>query len=299
MTIKKEIKVKHLYNISMNALFLLNKNSGHGLSEKKKQFIISELEQVFSPVTMIESKSKKHFITIAQKACGEYDVLVFAGGDGTFNMVANAIADQKNRPILGIIPTGTINDAAKIIGVGGGVKKALKVIKQQKTKKIDIGKLNDTYFVYVAVIGAYADIPYTTKRNKKARVGRLAYYFKAVPKVFEKRQLKGTITFEDGTSTVFEAPFIMVMNGTHIGGFKINPKSNSFDGEMDLFWTEPTIFNSLLRYILFRSKIHRYKFREITIRTDCLDNWDLDGEKGPKGDVKIKVFSEHLEIFSR
>lgn len=283
----------------MNALFLLNKSSGHGLSDKKKKFIISELGEVFSPVTMIESKSKKHFIETAQKSCGQYDVLVIAGGDGTVNMVVNAIADQKKRPILGLLPTGTLNDAAKIVGVRRGIRKALKIIKEQKTKRIDIGKLNDAYFVYIAVIGAYADIPYTTKKNKKTRVGPLAYYFKAVPKVFQKKRVKGTITFEDGTSSVFEAPFIMVMNGTHVGGFNINPKSDSFDGEMDLFWTEPTIFNSLLRYLLFRHKIHRYKFKEITITTDCEDSWDLDGEKGPTGDAKIKVISEHLEIFSR
>lgn len=285
--------------MNMNALFLLNKSSGRGLSLKKKQFIVRELEQVFSPVTMVESKSKEHFSSTAKKACGQYDVLIFAGGDGTFNMVANAIGDQKKRPILGVLPTGTMNDAAKIIGVRRGIKNALKVIKGQKTKKIDIGKLNDKYFVYVAVIGAYADIPYTTNIDKKSKAGPLAYYFKAVPKVFKKKQVKGTISFEDGTSMVFEAPFIMVMNGSHVGGFNINSKSDSFDGEMDLFWTEPTIFNSLLRYIVFKRKIHRYKFREITIKTNSLDNWDLDGEKGPIGDAKIKVIPSHFEIFSR
>ena len=39
-----------------------------------------------------------------------YDLLIAAGGDGTLNEVVNGIAEQPNRPKLGIIPMGTVND---------------------------------------------------------------------------------------------------------------------------------------------------------------------------------------------
>lgn len=282
----------------MNALFLLNKSSGRGRAHKRKNYIVKKLSNIFDSVEVLESVSHDHFIQLAKEACGKFDVLIFAGGDGTFNMVANAISEEPKRPILGVIPTGTVNDAAKIFGVKRSIGQAIKVIENQKIRKFDIGKINDSYFVFAAAIGAYADIPYKTRVDGKSRIGPLAYYFKAIPQLFKKRKLKGTITFEDGTTSVFETPFLLIMNSAHIGGFKINPNSNSFDGKMDLFWTEPTIFNSLARY-LFRSKsINHYKFKEVIIKSDCKDSWDIDGEIGPTGDASIKILPEHLSIFS-
>lgn len=282
----------------MKALFILNTASGRGLTNKKKLRIKEELKRIFGNITTKESTSKENFIEIARKSCGVYDVLIFAGGDGTFNMVVNAIASEPIRPVLGVLPTGTVNDAAKIFKAHGGIKKALKVIENRKIKKVDIGKINDKYFIFSAAFGAYSDIPYSTKRSQKSGMGLFAYYLKAIPRVFKKQTVKGTITFEDGISQVFEAPFIMIMNSAHVAGFNINPKSDSFDGKMDLFWTEPSVFNSLLRYIFFRRKLHNYKFERVVIKTNSSDNWSIDGERGPVGDVNIAVLSRHLEVFS-
>jgi len=282
----------------MNVLFLLNKSSGRGRAHKKKNYIVSKLSSIFDSVEVIESESREHFMQSAKEACSKYDAIIFAGGDGTFNMIANAISDEPKRPILGVIPTGTVNDAAKIFGVKRSIRQAIKVIENQKVRKFDIGKINDKYFVFAAAVGAYADIPYKTRVDGKYMVGPLAYYFKAIPQFFRKRSLRGTLTFEDGTTSVFETPFLLIMNSAHIGGFNINKDSNSFDGKMDLFWTEPTIFNSLLRYLFTSKKIKHYKFKEVTIKTDIKDNWDIDGEIGPSGDISIKVLPNHLSIFS-
>ena len=147
----------------MNALFLLNKSSGRGRAHKKKNYIVDRLSDIFDSVEVIESESYEHFMRSAKEACGKYDAIIFAGGDGTFNMIANAISDEPKRPILGVIPTGTVNDAAKIFGVKRSIRQAIKIIKNQKIRKFDIGKINDKYFVFAAAVGAYADIPYKTR----------------------------------------------------------------------------------------------------------------------------------------
>ena len=282
----------------MKAVFIYNKTSGKGIIAKKKDFIISSLKEVFDEVEVIESLSAEHFIECVKKSCGHCDSLIFAGGDGTFNMVANAIAEEKNRPVLGVIPTGTINDAAKNFGVSKNIKKALRIIKNQKIRQFDIGKLNDKYFVFTAAIGAYADIPITTSKKDKKRLGPLAYYFKAVPSFFKLRKIEGKIEI-DGVEHEYKTPFVLIMNSSHIGGFKINPKSNIYDGKMDVFISKPGFLNSLPQYLFRSKKIKHYYGSTIKVEVNCPDSWDIDGEEGPKGSATISVLPSHISIYCK
>ena len=283
----------------MKALFIYNSTSGKGKIVKKRGYIVSELKKVYSVLDEISSTSEEHFIKCCKEACGKYDALIFAGGDGTFNMVANAIAEEKERPILGVIPTGTINDAAKNFGITSNLKKAVKIIKNQRMRKFDIGKINDMYFVFTVAVGAYADIPITTTKEDKKRIGPLAYYFNAFPSFFKLRKVEGDVTIDDREMIHYKTPFVLVMNSTHVGGFNINPKSDIYDGKMDLFLVRPGIFNSLLHYLFFRHKIKHYQGSKLEITVDCDDNWDVDGEKGPSGNVTIEVIHNHLTIFCK
>ena len=281
----------------MKAIFIFNKTSGKGKAAKRLNHIISSLKEVYREVDVVESTSEEHFIETAKAACGEYDSLIFSGGDGTFNMVINAIAEEKERPILGVIPTGTINDAAKNFGISKNVNKSLRIIKNQRIRRFDIGKLNDKYFVFTAAIGAYADIPIITTKADKKKFGPLAYYFKAFPKFFKSYKISGKI-YIDGEEHDYLTPFVLIMNSSHVGGFKINPKSDVYDGKMDVFIARPGIFNSLLRYFIHSKKIKHYQGSNIKVEVHIPDSWDIDGEEGPKGDANINVLPSHISIYT-
>ena len=282
----------------MKALFIYNKTSGSQSINKRLNFIIESLKNTFENLDIVESISEEHFIQTVKDSCGKYDSLIFSGGDGTFNMVVNALGEHENRPVLGVIPSGTINDAAKNFGISKNIKKSLKIIKNQKVRSFDLGKLNDKYFVFTAAIGAYADIPITTSKKAKKRFGPLAYYFKAIPSFFKFIKIEGKIEI-DGVSYDYKTPFVLIMNSTHIGGFKINPKSDISDGKMDIFISRPGIFNSLLNYLLFRKRIKHYQGSSTKVKVNVPDYWDIDGEKGPSGDANISVLPSHLLIYCK
>lgn len=282
----------------MKAVFIYNKTSGKEEVMKKKNYIISSLKNIYDELDVVESISPDHFVKTAKDACGKYDALIFSGGDGTFNMIANAIAEEEHRPILGVIPSGTVNDAAKNFGVSRNTKKAVNIIKSQKVRQFDIGKLNDKYFVFTAAIGAYADIPLITTKKEKKKFGPLAYYFRAFPKFFKWIKVEGKIDI-DGQSYDYKTPFVLIMNSTHVGGFKINPKSDNSDGKMDVFLSRPSIFNSLLNFLFFRKRVKHYQGSLIKIQVNVNDYWDIDGEKGPQGNATITVLPNHISIYCK
>ncbi|MBU5868802.1 NAD(+)/NADH kinase, partial [Vibrio cholerae O1] len=80
----------------------------------------------------------------AERAMHEnYDVLIAAGGDGTLNEVVNGIAEKPNRPKLGVIPMGTVNDFGRVLHIPNDIMGALDVIIEGHSTKVDIGKMNN------------------------------------------------------------------------------------------------------------------------------------------------------------
>ena len=97
---------------NMKCLFLYNPKSGKEKTSKKLDYITNRLKEKFELVDIHCAASIDDFTKTCKKTCGVYDYLVFSGGDGSFNLIVNAIAEEKNKPILGYIPSGTCNDIA-------------------------------------------------------------------------------------------------------------------------------------------------------------------------------------------
>ena len=60
------------------------------------------------------------------KKLKNYDVFLVAGGDGTANEVLNGVMRSPIKPALGLLPSGTANDTAAILGINKNIKKKLK-----------------------------------------------------------------------------------------------------------------------------------------------------------------------------
>jgi diacylglycerol kinase family enzyme len=83
----------------------------------------------------------------------------------------------------------------------------------------DLGRLNDSYFVYVAAFGAFVDVSYDTPQDMKNALGHVAYLLRGVQSLaaiktynmhFESAEMSGTGNFILG----------MITNSNSVGGFK-------------------------------------------------------------------------------
>jgi hypothetical protein len=85
---------------------------------------------------------------------------VAGGGDGTLNAVVNALISGDKRPkaSLGILPLGTANDFAKGAGIDAkDLISALELACTGSPTKVDVGRMNDQYFINVASAGFGAE----------------------------------------------------------------------------------------------------------------------------------------------
>ncbi len=280
------------------ALYLYSDKSGKNKSIKRHNFIVKRLSEKYD-VTSFCSSSLDEFNETVKHSYEKYDVLIVAGGDGTFNRLVNALGplEKEKRPIVGYIPTGTINDAGKSLGIKGNIKQALKVIIDGYTADIDIGKVNNSYFIFVLAIGQYSDIAYITKRDEKIKFGRLAYYFQALKEAFKIRKIKVNLIC-DGVNYEVTTPFVLIMNSVHVGGFPVNFKNSIRDGKFDIYLTKPGLFNGLLHFLFFKIKTKHIRCSSLTVSTNCLDSWCVDGEKGESGELEVSCLKANLKIFA-
>jgi YegS/Rv2252/BmrU family lipid kinase len=105
------------------------------------------------------------------------DTVLAVGGDGMLNLVVNGILREKNDApcAVGLIPFGTGNDFAGGGGIPVDFAHALDTVIHTEPRLIDVGQVNQTFFVNVAIGGFPAEaVAYTSPTTKKL-IGKFAY----------------------------------------------------------------------------------------------------------------------------
>ena len=233
----------------------------------------------------------------------KYDVVSVFGGDGTLNEVTNGLMSKKDRPMIGYFPSGTMNDFGSNFKLDIGFKRIAENICKDKYQEFDVGCCNGKYFNYVAAFGAMCDVPYTTDRQIKKRIGNLAYILKGVSKLDEIAPINVSYTV-DGKTENMNVIFGLVFSGGRVAGQQIIPKSKSTlnDGLFNVLLVEyvesPFDIPDYLALLTQSSKyVHQFKTSEITFKFKKKVVWDLDGEEA-KFDkvVNIKNIKKALKI---
>lgn len=291
----------------MKCFFIYNPESGRGKVKAKLNYIVNKLHKVYEVVDVYESKSSDNIKDIVKNVGSNYDSIIFSGGDGTFNHVCQGVCELDKRPSLGFIPTGTANDNARNLKIPLNIKGALRVILGQKTIMHDVGRINgNTYFMYVCALGACTGTPYTTRQKAKKILGKLAYIRNGLDEFFSPIVNDVTISC-NGQKLSAKCPLLLVMNTITVGGIPFNRYGHLNDGLFDVVLVNDGYgygrFN-IIRYFLrgifgFRKKrsavFVRSNHIDIEIKDDLV--WDLDGERGPSGNITIECLEKYLKIF--
>ncbi|RJQ65499.1 MAG: YegS/Rv2252/BmrU family lipid kinase [Desulfobacteraceae bacterium] len=165
------------------------------------------------------------------------DTVVAVGGDGMLNLVANGILQGRKdaRCAVGLVPFGTGNDFAGASGIPlNDSLGALDVIIRATPVPIDVGRVNDTYFINVVTGGFPAEAAAETPGISKEFLGGFAYFLTGLAKIgsLAARNVRFT---GPGFEWKGESYAFSFGNGRRAGGgFKVSPHARINDGLMDL-----------------------------------------------------------------
>ncbi|GAF15446.1 transcription regulator [Bacillus sp. JCM 19046] len=226
------------------ARLIYNPSSGREQMKKNVGYILNRLEQAGYEASAHATTPEEGCATRAARQAGErgFDLVIAAGGDGTIFEVVNGLADLERRPMLGIIPAGTTNDFARALEISRDIEKACDVICDGHYEPIDIGKMNQKYFMNIAAAGTLTELTYEVPAKLKTMVGQLAYYIKGIEKL---PQVKPTAVRIEYDGKLFEGEIMMflVANTNSVGGFeKLCPDASLQDGMFDFIVVKKTSF---------------------------------------------------------
>lgn len=252
--------------------------------------------------------TKDFYLDEVFKECKEddYEYILVAGGDGTVNQVVNFMKKSGKDLPMAVLPTGTANDFANFIGMPKNIEKACEQIIASEEKLIDIGKINDDYFINVAGAGLFTEVSHKTDPSLKNTIGKLAYYFSGIKELPKFRKLKISVNSQEHNFHG-NAHVILVFNGRTAGNLDLAYKSKIDDGLLDVIIIKSSMFpftNTIASFIKLLRSEHLEKSKNIihfktkALHIDCNEEipTDIDGEKGPDFPLEIHCIENGLTI---
>ncbi len=203
-------------------------------------------------------------------------LVIAAGGDGTIGDVAAELVGTQT--VLGILPTGTMNNLARELGIPLDLEQACALLGAGITRQIDVGRVraNDqakgTYFLETAGLGLAIALS-AGQDFKKGRWGKLPAAFR---KMFERAPAPIEIELENGEKIETQVQLVTVSNAPLYGlNNLIAPDAKMDDGLLDLaVYDHLTDFDLAGHFLktghgqrITDPNIHFHHTRRVTIRS--------------------------------
>lgn len=232
-----------------------------------------------------------------------YDHILIAGGDGTVDIVVNNIKKLNMNIPIAVLPTGTANDFANMINMSSNIEYALEQIINSTPKKIDLGKINDSYFVNIASAGMFTDVSQKIDPILKNSLGRISYLIKGAEEAVNLKHFKVSVKSKE---IIYEGQMylILIFNGSTAGNINLAHSSKIDDGLLDVIIFKPMpisriikLLGNLVKNIPIENCKDVIYFKTSELFVDCKEkiNTDIDGERGP--DFPLNIYCE-LESIS-
>ena len=279
-------------------LLLHNSGAGH----HKPQRFLDSVMSVFEESGIHVTARKVDFDKNPFEELQDIEYIVVAGGDGTLEYVVNQMLYHNIDLPLGIIPAGTANDFARMLGASSNPRKAARQILRGEVRIVDCGRVNGRFFVNILSFGLFTTTSQHTFGLGKRIFGRVAYFFEGMGELRHIRAIPLTVRSD---SEEFTADVIttLVFNGRTAGRFPLARHARPDDGLLDgIFILHRPIwrlFFDILRYFcggcpssfkLVRSQ----QFHLSTPLTDVVT--DTDGERGPHFPLDVECISGSIKI---
>ena len=231
---------------------------------------------------------------IAREYQDEENVIYVVGGDGSLTKTLPGIVGTKNK--LGIIPAGSGNDTYK----------AIKKLPKGETN-IDLGKVNDIYFINTACTGLDAEVGNNIDNLRNTKIPTSQLYNASIIYTFASYKFK-KIKFITKTKKLEEKySMVSICNGNFYGGgFNIAPKAKLTDGLFDIYYAEKINKIRMIPLLLKVKKgmhegkrhIHKFRSNHIELELEEEITFNVDGEKLKGKKFVIDLIPKAIAVYN-
>ena len=211
--------------------------------------------------------------------------IVIVGGDGTLHEVINGL--KKKEAIIGVIPTGTGNDFCRSIGIPADPRSAISTLSEGRIRKLDLGCVNDSFFINVAGVGFDAQVAQEINTGIRWLTGSPAYLAAVLKLIVTYRNIPLRVILDNHTEIHLKSFPLAVGNAQFYGGgMRIVPYAVPDDGffhicaagdvrKRDVLITLPKVFSG--KHI-GHPLVREYTAKKIEITSECRTALHADGE---------------------
>lgn len=287
------------------ARLIYNPTSGREEMKRRLSDILARLEQGGLETSCHATVGAGDATLAAAEAIDRgFDLIIAAGGDGTLNEVISGMAVKEQRPPLGILPLGTTNDFARALGIPRHWEQACDIILRRQTRPIDIGRMNDRFFINIAGGGSMTELTYEVPSKLKTMLGQLAYYMKGIEKLPRFRPIHLSIRTDEGE---MEGEFMLflIANSNSVGGFeKLAPQALMDDGLFDVLLLRRSNLADFIRIAsaalrgehISDPRVVYFQTRRIEVTSEDYTQLNLDGEYGGTLPCRCTILPSHLQV---
>ncbi len=232
----------------MKVCFILNPVAGRGKALTMEKELKARAGKKIPGASFLRTHSRGDAIRLAREQSRKNDTVVAVGGDGTIHEVVNGL--MGGTAALGIVPVGTGNDLVHALNIPFDIDECLELILANAPRPVDVGQVNERYFINGLGVGFDAWVVKKSFSVKKLR-GNLVYLYAVLATL--KSYSHSTLSIRMNETEKTEPLFMLTVgNGPSLGGgFRLTPGARLDDGRFDICrigkMSRPAILRNLLR----------------------------------------------------
>ena len=214
-------------------------------------------------------------------------MVIVGGGDGTLSEAIDHFVGKDT--VFALLPLGTANSFARTLGIPLDLAGAIEVIANGRPRPIDVGKINDDYFLNNAALGLAPKVAESVPHGVKRRLGRLGYVLWAGWSAASFKAFR--LSVDDSTCKhKLWATEARIANGRFHGGVELIESADLDSGEivvqavegrsvLKLGWS---YFASMAKLRSRGENMREFRGSTLVIRTRPALRVSVDGELGPE-----------------
>ena len=186
--------------------------------------------------------------SFASRCAKVRDLFVAAGGDGTISNVVQALVNTE--ATLGVLPLGTFNHFARDLGLPLDWRAALEIALSGTIRQIDVGRVNERFFVNNLSIGLYPELVSRREENGRDYPRWMARIYAAIATLRKYPYVTLAIETEYHHEIIRTHVFVVSNNSYDLSRLGVEaPRHTLEEGRLSVYWLPHVSRIALARFL--------------------------------------------------